>query len=141
MKHHLRIIGLCTLLLSAVIAAAAAPSEERFALIVGTYSSQENAQRQVQRLETHFSDKPQMVELQEANGFDYLSEAVSDYFVVAIKPIVGTDALDKVYAEARSVFPDLYVSRANNYMTIDSRPSGMADVPAAVAAEPVAEPE
>ena len=130
---------LCFLLLlsSAFTASAAEAPAERYAIIIGTYTSQLNADRQLRQLEKAFGEKPVMVQLQEENGFDYVSEPVGAYIVVAIKPIIGREVLDKVYAEARGSFPDLYVSHATNVIAIEyEAPSAEPAAPSKVEPSP-----
>lgn len=148
MKRLGYVLGFLLLLFSTFAATAAEVAAERYAIIIGTYASQANADRQLRLLEKYFGEKPAMVALQEANGFDYVSEPIGEYVVVAIKPIVGRDALDKVYAEAHADFPDIYVSHANNVMAIEYHAPETAPVmaestqaPAVVQPEAAVKPE
>jgi CheY-like chemotaxis protein/outer membrane biosynthesis protein TonB len=129
MKRIIYLIGSCLLIF---MASAAAAVETKYAIIIGTYESQANADRQLKRLEERFGTNETMVRLQEENGFDYLSEPVSSFYVVAIKPIVGKTALDQVFVEAEAFSSDSYVSLAQNYMAINyTSPTGSKTVPAA----------
>ncbi|MDX1294868.1 MAG: hypothetical protein R3302_01285 [Sulfurimonadaceae bacterium] len=116
MKRFIYLLGVSLFVFMGMAAAAA---EMKYAVIIGTYESQANADRQLKRLEERFSTNETMVRLQEENGFDYLTEEVNNFFVVTIKPIIGKEALDQVYVEAEAFSSDSYVSLAQNYMAIN----------------------
>ena len=118
MKRFMYAVGLVFVIISAGFA-----GTENYAVIIGTYTEKVNADRQLRALEQHFGSKPEMVQLQEANGFDYISKETGNYYIVEIRPITGKEALDKVYSEAKTLFPGLYVSRAGNYIAIDYQES------------------
>ncbi len=133
-----RLLIATTLILTFLTATSAAA--EQYAVVIGTYTSKENADRQLRSLESHFANKPELVALQEANGFDYVNESAAGYHVVSIKPIEGQEALDRIYGEAMVLFPDLYVARVGSFTAIEYHTAGTDAVPAAAAA-PAAKPE
>lgn len=78
-------------------------------IIVGAFKTEQFANRQVKRLSAVMSSDPEIVRLQEDNGFEYLAKPSGDYFVVAIEPLSGNETIRRVLAAAKKAFPDAYV--------------------------------
>ncbi|MEA3372799.1 MAG: response regulator [Campylobacterota bacterium] len=131
-------------------------------VIAGTFKMQEKSDSQLVVLVRALNAKPEIVALKQSYGFDYVSRASGDYFVVAIEPIYGQETVQKILLATREVFADAYEyvrpkkktiapvlkvdSAAEEAAPVEAEvtapASAVAEVePAAVIEEPVAEPE
>jgi CheY-like chemotaxis protein/HPt (histidine-containing phosphotransfer) domain-containing protein len=82
-------------------------------IVVGTYSTKENADTQLKSLVSSFEELPEIVQKQREHGFGYSSKSLGRYFIATIGPFQNSDVLHSVLAETRKLFPDAYVLRQN----------------------------
>lgn len=78
-------------------------------IIIGTYSTKQNAQVQLKQVLETTKTLPVMMALQEDEGFDYHVRPLAQYFVVAIEPFTHDTALFNALEETRKTFPDAYI--------------------------------
>lgn len=82
-------------------------------IVVGTYSTKENADTQLERVVSSFEHQPEIIQKQREHGFGYSSKSSGRYFIATIGPFASNDVLSSVLAETRTLFPDAYVLRVN----------------------------
>jgi CheY-like chemotaxis protein len=155
MRKILKCLVILLLGFAAGLATAAPVTVQTYAVIVGSYSSQEPAREQVQRLEGYYGKRAEIAALQERNGFKYEAVRSGDYFTARIAPIAGREAMQTMLEESRKAFKGAYVVKlgkrevpaeqlavsAGQSEVLAPEPAAAAEAaPEPVTAEPLQEP-
>jgi len=78
-------------------------------IIIGTYSTEDNARNQLKEVFDTIEQKPEMIALQQSEGFDYVVRKLAQYYVVSVEPFAHDTELFEALKYTRQNFPDAYI--------------------------------
>lgn len=112
-------------------------------IIIGTYSTENNARVQFKKVLETMQGNPKMSALQEKEGFDYGVRKLANYYIVSIEPFAHDTELFEALTLVRKNFPDAYVHVPTAPKTLQTPKSEapLAEVPQEQTDEEFAEEE
>ncbi len=116
-------------------------------IVVATYLTQADAERELKPLKERFGSDPELKALYDQWGFEYVIRQSGKYYIISIEPLIDRDVLQKVLDKVRITRPGAFVNQLNpdqvsKSSKVSKTPKPTAKVPASKPKpKPIAQPK